>query len=119
MQQEISHAKKNKLEVIDWLIEYFPNAFFRKPSQVRPLKIGVFDDILDFYARLDSPPFSKKSLREGLSYYSSSKAYLRCQTKDAARVDIYGNEVDVVSEEQAHYAHKKFQERYAAKKDEV
>ena len=116
---QISSVKKDKLEIIDWLVEHFPQAFFKKSNQVKPLKIGIFDDIIDFYERLDTPPFSKKSLREALSYYSASPAYLNCQKADAARVDIYGNEVDVVNTEQANYAYQRFQERYAKKKDEA
>ena len=107
--------KKDKLEIISWLVEHFPNAFFKKANQVKPLKIGMFDDILEFYVRLDSPPFSKKALREALSYYSASPAYLNSQKVNAARVDIYGNEVDVVTAEQAKYAHQRYQQRYAKK----
>ncbi|WP_058524520.1 ProQ/FINO family protein [Legionella birminghamensis] len=105
-------VKKDRLQIIDWLIEHFPNAFFKKPVQVKPLQIGIFDEIIEFYDRLDSPPFSKKALREALNYYSSSPAYLSCQKVNAARVDLYGNEVDVVTEEQAKYAHQRFQNRY-------
>ncbi len=112
-------AKKDKILIIDWLIDHFPSAFFKKGSQVKPLKIGIFDDIIDFYERLESPPFSKKALREALSYYSASPAYLNCQKPNTARVDIYGNEVDVVTEEQAKYAHQRYQERYVNKKKET
>lgn len=115
MNQTINPAKKEKLYIIDWLIEHFPGAFFKKQNQIRPLKIGIFDDIIDFYERLESPPFSKKALREALSYYSASPAYLSCQKANAARVDIYGNEVDVVTPDQAKYAHQRFEERYAKK----
>ena len=89
-----------------------------KGNQVKPLKIGIFDDIIDFYERLDSPPFSKKSLREALSYYSASPSYLNSQKENTARVDIYGNEVDTVTAEQAKYAYQRFQERYHQKKEE-
>ena len=115
---QTSIVKKDKLEIIDWLIEHFPNAFFKKSNQIKPLKIGIFDDIIDFYERLDTPPFSKKSLREALSYYSASPAYLNCQKAEVARIDIYGNEVDVVTVEQAKYAYQRYQERYAKKKNE-
>ena len=115
MNQPINPAKKNKLQVIEWLIEHFPNAFFKKGTQIKPLKIGVFDDIIDFYERLESPPFSKKSLREGLSYYSASPAYLNCQKANAPRIDVYGNEVDMVTPDQAKYAHLRYQERYVKK----
>ncbi|WP_115336858.1 ProQ/FINO family protein [Legionella londiniensis] len=116
MIQKDSSAKKEKLKTIDWLIEHFPAAFFKKAADVKPLKIGIFEDIMDFYERLDVPPFSKKALREAINYYSASPAYLKCQRVASARVDLYGNEVDVVTAEQAKYAHQRFQQRYADKK---
>jgi ProP effector len=115
MNEQQSGDKKAKLMVIDWLVDLFPAAFFKKNTHIKPLKIGIFDDIIDFYERLDSPPFSKKTLREALNYYSASPAYLRCQTAGVARVDLYGNEVDVVNEEQAKYAHHRYQQRYVVK----
>lgn len=116
MSQPFDSVKKDKLKTIDWLAEHFPAAFFKKSNQVRPLKIGIFDDIIDFYERLDTPPFSKKALREALNYYSASPAYLNSQKADVARVDLYGNEVDVVTEEQAKYAYQRYQQRYAERK---
>ena len=115
MNQQTSAVKKDKLQIIDWLIEHFPQAFFKKGNQVKPLKIGIFDDIIEFYDRLDSPPYSKKALSEALGYYSASPAYLSCQKVDAARIDIYGNEVDVVTADQAKYAYQRYQERYTKK----
>lgn len=116
MNQQNDAAKKIKLATLDWLSENFPAAFFKKSHQIKPLKIGIFDDIIDFYERLDSPPFSKKVLREALNYYSASPAYLTCQKQDAARVDLYGNEVDLVTEDQAKYAWLRYQERYSRTK---
>lgn len=116
MNQQNNAVKKDKLVIIDWLIEHFPAAFFKKGNQVRPLKIGIFDDIIEFYERLDSPAFSKKSLREALNYYSSSPAYLNSQKANSARVDLFGNEVDVVTPDQAKYAFTRHQERYGKNK---
>lgn len=115
MNQQNNTTKNDKLEIITWLIDHFPSAFFKKGNQVKPLKIGIFEDILDFYVRLDTPPFSKKALKEALSYYSASPAYLKCQKAHSARVDIYGNEVDTVTEEQANYAFQRYQDRYNKK----
>lgn len=116
MDQQNDTAKKNKLKTIDWLTEHFPAAFFKKGNQVRPLKIGIFDDIVEFYERIDSPPFSKKNLRDAINYYSASPAYLSSQKTNQARIDLFGNEVDVVTEEQAKYAHQRFQQRFSDKK---
>ena len=107
------------MQTIEWLSEHFPAAFFKKSNQVKPFKLGIFDDIIDFYERLESPPFSKKALREALNYYSASPAYLNCQKTNAARVDLYGNEVDVVTADQAKYAYQRFQQRYTKSKPPV
>lgn len=112
MNQQNNSGKQEKLQTIDWLVEHFPDAFFKKLKYIRPLKVGIFDDIIDFYERLDTPPFSKKTLREALNYYSASPAYLSCQKSNVARVDLYGNEVDVVTDEQAKYAHQRHVQRY-------
>ena len=91
------------------------NAFFKKSSEVKPLQIGIFEEILDFYERLETPPFSKKILKESLNFYSSSPAYLKCQQPGVARVDLFGNELDEVSPDQAKYAYQRYQERYVNK----
>lgn len=112
MNSQNESTKNTKLQTIDWLVEHFPAAFFKKSKYIKPLKLGIFDDIIDFYERLDTPPFSKKVLREGLNYYSASPAYLNAQKEGAARVDLYGNEVDVVTLDQAKYAYQRYQQRY-------
>lgn len=118
MNQHKIEEKKEKLHIIDWLVEHFPNAFFKKSSQIKPLQIGIFDEIIAFYERLDTPPFSKKALREALSYYSASPAYLNCQKPESVRIDLYGNEVDTVTVEQANYAQQRYQQRYGKKKNQ-
>ncbi len=107
MSEQNSITKKDKIEAIDWLIETFPAAFFKKSNTILPLKIGILNDIIVFYDHLTNPPFSKQILREALQYYTSSHGYLSAQTINQARVDLYGNEVDEVTEEQARYAFKR------------
>jgi ProP effector len=31
---QISSVKKDKLEIIDWLVEHFPQAFFKKNNHI-------------------------------------------------------------------------------------
>lgn len=114
MERTENLVKKEKLKVIEWLVERFPSTFSLKAKNVRPLKIGIFDDLIDYYERLESPPFSKRVLREALNYYSASPAYLNSQKKNAARIDLFGNETDVVTAEQEKYARLRYQQRYVA-----
>ena len=106
-------TKLEKQTVIHWLIDQFPNAFFQKSHLVKPLKLGILEDIFEVYARLEDPPFSKKLLREALNYYTASKAYLICQKLDSMRIDLFGQPTGIVNAEQASYAHLRYQERYA------
>ena len=104
--------KPEKQMIIAWLIEQFPKAFFPKAHQVQPLKLGISEDIIDVYERLQTRPFSKKRLREALNYYTASKAYLLAQKPEATRLDLFGQPNGIVTEEQALYAQKRYAERY-------
>ena len=86
-------------------------AFFKVASKVRPLSLGIMDDLLDFYERLDFPPVSKKQLRQALSFYTASPAYLKSQKEGALRVDLSGHPIDVVDKEQQEYACEKLAAR--------
>ncbi len=105
-------VKREKLKIIDWLVEHFPAAFFKKTRQVRPLKLGILEDIFEFYHQLETPPFSKKALRNALTYYCTSPAYLSAQKEDQARIDLFGNEMEVVTAEQARYALLRYERQY-------
>ncbi|MDP3559077.1 MAG: ProQ/FinO family protein [Legionellaceae bacterium] len=107
-----------KKEALQWLTESFPSAFFKKGHLIKPLKIGIYEDILDFYNRLETPPCSKKTLRDSLNYYSSSSAYLRAHKENAPRIDLYGNEVDVITAAQAKYAFEQEERRKIKKQSE-
>lgn len=104
--------QKHELHVvIEWLKENFPRAFPRKALAVRPLQLGILEDILDHYDRLTVPPFSKKKLKMGLSMYTSSKAYLKAHKPGVMRINLWGEEVEPVSESQAEYAQNKLEAR--------
>jgi len=103
--------KTDYLETLDWLMTYFPNTFSRKPKEVKPLKIGILEDIYLFYDTLSYPEVDKQAIKHAIQHYSASTIYLSCQKEDQARIDLYGQEVGVVNKEQAKYA----QERYEQK----
>jgi ProP effector len=104
-------AKQDKLNIINWLIEQFPAAFFKKTRYVKPLKLGILEDIFEIYHQI-TPPFSKKSLRNALTYYCTSPAYLSAQKPNKPRIDLYGNEMELVTSEQAKYAKIRYERQY-------
>ncbi|MDF1646339.1 MAG: ProQ/FinO family protein [Legionellaceae bacterium] len=108
--------KQQKLKIINWLIEYFPAAFFRKTRYIKPLKIGILEDILAFHQQLDTPPFNKKILRDALTYYCTSPAYLSAQKEGKERIDLFGNEMGLVTSEQAKYARLRYERQYLTPK---
>ncbi len=111
------HAEKQaKLKIINWLIEHFPAAFFKKTKHIKPLKIGILEDVFAFYEQLETPPFSKKALRNAVTYYCTSPAYLSAQKTGAERIDLYGNEMELVSAEQAKYAQLRYERQYLTPK---
>lgn len=103
--------------VVNWLVDTFPKAFFKAKKKVKPLQLGIIEDILDIYERLDVAPFSKKRLRSGLNFYTSSKGYLQAQTEGAYRVNAYGQQVEPVTASQAEYAKEKLAEKYGMKEE--
>ncbi len=104
--------------VVSWLYETFPKAFFRAKKKVKPLQLGIVEDVLDVYERLDVQPFSRKRLRSAINFYTSTKGYLEAQFEGAYRIDVYGHQVEPVTKSQAEYAKEKLAEK-SAKKDEV
>lgn len=105
-------AKHSKIKVIDWLVEQFPAAFFKKSRYVKPLKVGILEDVFAFCLQLETPPFSKKAIRSALTYYCTSPAYLNAQKQNTPRLDLFGNELDLVTEEQAKYAKQRYEQQY-------
>lgn len=117
MMNQIERADSQ--EVVNWLKEHFPKAFKSKKREVKPFQLGIMESLLDYFERLDVPPFSKKKLRQGLNFYTSSTAYLTAQQEGVYRIDLFGEEIEQVDAEQAKYALEKLNERKAKKEAKV
>jgi ProP effector len=103
-------------EIIAYLAEKFP-ACFSVNGAAKPLKIGIFQDLAEKLAEDDN--VSKTRLRQALRHYTSSWRYLKSVKLGAQRVDLDGNEVAEIDQEQADYAAKilkESQEKFAANK---
>lgn len=94
-------------EIISYLTEKFP-ACFSIEGKVKPLKVGIFQDLAERLA--EDETVSKTRLRQALRHYTSSWRYLKSIKKGVFRVDIDGNDVAEIDEEQASYALKTLKE---------
>jgi len=94
-------------DIIAHLAEKFP-ACFSVQGPAKPLKIGIFQELAEKIA--DDEVVSKTRLRQALRHYTSSWRYLKAIKLGAFRVDIDGNQVAEIDQEQADYAAKTLHE---------
>lgn len=90
-------------EVIAFLAERFPHCFSAE-GEARPLKIGIFQDLVDRVA--GEMNLSKTQLRSALRLYTSSWRYLYGVKPGATRVDLDGNPCGELDEQHVEHARK-------------
>ena len=97
-------------EVIAFLAERFPLCFSAE-GEARPLKIGIFQDLVE---RVQGElSLSKTQLRSALRLYTSSWRYLYGIKAGAIRVDLDGNACGVLDEQHVEHARKQLEEAKA------
>lgn len=106
------YAKKVELNksILQFLSEKFP-ACFDKDNIVKPLKLGIFQDIVD-NAEV-SAAYSKTNIRAALRYYTMSWRYLDAVAKGGERVDLHGQAAGQVDEQQMIHAQEQLVEAKA------
>ena len=97
-------------EVIAFLAERFPQCFSAE-GEARPLKIGIFQDLVDRVQGEMS--LSKTQLRSALRLYTSSWRYLYGIKAGATRVDLDGNPCGQLDEQHVEHARKQLEEAKA------
>lgn len=97
-------------EVIAFLAERFP-ACFSAEGEARPLKIGIFQDLVERVQGEMS--LSKTQLRSALRLYTSSWRYLYGIKAGATRVDLDGNACGVLDEQHVQHARQQLEEAKA------
>jgi sRNA-binding protein len=83
--------------VLDKLFELHPNLF---GAQFKPLKIGVFEDLMARHP----DAFPREELKVALGLHARSTAYLECVAAGLQRHDLDGNAVAPVAPEHVHHA---------------
>lgn len=88
--------------VLHALVAQFPQAFNNLSDRIQPLKVGIYDDLVQA-TDLD-PALLKRALR----FYTGLFAYQQALAAEGAmRVDLSGNPVAPVTDEQRQWAHAK------------
>ncbi|GKV80376.1 RNA chaperone ProQ [Pectobacterium versatile] len=97
-------------EVIAFLAERFPLCFTIE-GETRPLKIGIFQDLVERVPESDN--VSKTQLRSALRLYTSSWRYLYGVKLGAQRVDLDGNPCGELEQQHVDHARKQLEEAKA------
>jgi ProP effector len=101
---QLSRQKQRRQQIIavlDRLANEFPQTFSIYGAYRKPLKIGIFDDIV---ATGVIPPHE---LRWPLCAYCNSISYLKNLKVGATRVDLAGDEAGVITEAESEHARAK------------
>ena len=104
------HATLARFDALSWLTEKFPEAF-DNTCRIQPLKIGIMHDILAYAEQAQSAGISKSKLRQAVVVFTRRIDYLACIKAREMRVDLKGNPVAQVSEEEAEIASLKIKRR--------
>lgn len=105
-----NHSKRARHEALNWLAKKFPNAFDNS-QRIHPLKTGIMDDILMFADEAADAGLSKSKLREAVVVFTRRLDYLACLKAREMRVDLQGNPVALVTEDEAERAAIKIKRR--------
>ena len=95
-----NQAKKARNEALIWLASFFPKAFDNS-LVIRPLKLGIMEDILAHSDKAEAAGISKSKLREAVVIFTRRIDYLTCLKSREMRVDLDGNPVSQVTEDEA------------------
>lgn len=105
-----NQSKRARQRALIWLKNTFPQAFDNTES-IHPFKIGIMEDILKHADEAEALGISRSKLREALVVYTRRIDYLTCLKAREMRIDLHGNPVDQVSEDEANKASLKIKKR--------
>lgn len=105
-----NQSKKVRLEALSWLASTFPHAF-DNTVRIQPLSVGIMVDILAHADKAAEAGISNSKLREAVVLFTRRIDYLTCLKAREMRVDLNGNPVAQVTEEEAAMAAAKIKKR--------
>lgn len=99
-QKQKNLSRKARLDALRWLAETFPKAFDNS-IRIRPLSLGIMQDILNHPAAIGQ---SKSKLRQAVVLFTRRIDYLICLKSREMRINLEGEVVSQVTEEEASLA---------------
>lgn len=89
---------------VELLKAHFP-ACFKELKEIKPLKIGIKQDLVKHLSTVENIVIGDKACMVGsLSYYVNSPSYHRVVVEGATRVDLNGQPAGTVTAEEAKYS---------------
>ncbi len=105
-----NQAKLARNKALNWLSTFFPRVFDNS-ALIQPLKLGIMNDILAHADKAQAVGISKSKLREAVVIFTRRIDYLTCLKAREMRIDLEGNPVTPVTEEEATRAAMKIKKR--------
>lgn len=109
-QKQKNLSKKARVEALAWLAATFPLAFDNTVN-IQPLSLGIMGDILTHADKASEAGISNSKLREAVVLFARRIDYLTCLKAREMRIDLNGNPVAQVTEEEAALAAAKIKKR--------
>lgn len=100
-------------ELLELIKSTYPKAFIAEPKKLRPLAIGVHQELIPFATERG---FSKLALRRALGMHTNCTPYLYALAERRGRVSLDGTETEKPTEEHAEHARQKLKARFEARK---
>ena len=99
-QQQKYKSRQARQTALAWLRQRFPKAFDTKTS-IHALQIGIMDEILQYADEAEKSGISKAKLRQAVVTFTRRLDYLACLKTQGVRINLQGEVVGQVSQEQA------------------
>lgn len=115
----VKKARPKWLDYVQYGVEllraYFPAAF-KLPSEIKPLKKGIKQDLLIRLSTLENIVTEDKAcMVKSLAYYVNTLAYHKSVVEGAIRIDLDGMPAGTVLAEEAKYSIERHQAKIKAK----
>ena len=93
-------CRQAKQDALNWLSARFPKAFDTEVS-IHALRIGIMKDILEYAAEAQQQGISKAKLRQAVVMFTRRVDYLACLKSKGSRINLFGEPIESVTEEEA------------------